>query len=281
MVRLARSGDPAHSGSGSAPSVASRACRRSLEQSLPACLSVCPVHRPDTIHSSTKSLSSTSSCFVQDGQPSGGSATAALDRGLAGRSIVGGCYPLLLPWRDLADGWEWRQPFPSDRFASASPSWFVLPWPRVNAESPPSTTPEDPSVRLVWNLPQSVRPQTLLQDNPSLESGRPSLGLSAHSSMPEPPPAAALASPTRRVNLSLPPPVRYPSVTKLLRLGSLTSLQPPLSLSTLLFFPQGWPLSLSLHPSQRFSDASPFTRLHVLVTRRRSINLRILLSFSC
>ena len=69
------------------------------------------------------------------------------------------------------------------------------------------TTPEDPSVRLVWNLPQSVRPQTLLQDNPSLESGRTSLGLSAHSSTPGPPPADALASPTRRVNLSLPPPV--------------------------------------------------------------------------
>lgn len=123
-----------------------------------------------------------------------------------GRSIVVGATHLL-PETDLADGWEWRQPLPSDRFASAVLSWFVLPWPRVNAESPPSTTPEDPSVRLVWDLPQSVRPQTLLQDNPSLESGRPSLGLSAHSSIPEPPPAAALASPTRRVNLSLPPPV--------------------------------------------------------------------------
>lgn len=172
----------------------------------------------------------------------------------------------LLPERDLADGWEWRQPLPSDRFASAVLSGFVLPWPRVNAESPPSTTPEDPSVRLVWDLPQSVRPQTLLQDNPSLESGRPSLGLSAHSSIPEPPPAAALASPTRRVNLSLPPPSLIPFCHQA-SLSWKSHFYPACILS---FHPsfllQGWPLSLSLHPSQRFSDASPSTRLHVLVT---------------
>lgn len=204
MVRLTRSGDPAQSGSGSAPSVASRACGRSLEQ---ACLPACPVLCTAQMLSTAGSLCPR--------RPAVSSRTAKLDEAQlrqpwavgwrADPSWVGATH--LLPWRDLADGWEWRQPFPSDRFASASLSWFVLPWPRVNAENPPSTTPEDPSVRLVWNLPQSVRPQTLLQDNPSLESGRPSLGLSAHSSMPEPPPAAALASPTRRVNLSLPPPV--------------------------------------------------------------------------
>lgn len=205
MVRLTRSGDPAQSGSGSAPSVASRACGRSLEQAcLPACLSCAPPrYYPQQQEVSVLDvqlfrpgrLTQTRLSYGSPGPWAGGQ----IHRG------VGATH--LLPWRDLADGWEWRQPFPSDRFASASLSWFVLPWPRVNAESPPSTTPEDPSVRLVWNLPQSVRPQTLLQDNPSLESGRPSLGLSAHSSMPEPPPAAALASPTRRVNLSLPPPV--------------------------------------------------------------------------
>jgi hypothetical protein len=87
---------------------------------------------------------------------------------------------------------EWRQPLLSDRFASAVPaplgsSCHGKPAPRVNAGNPPSQPPEDPSVRPVWDLPQSVWSQTLLRDNPSLESGRTSLGASSHSSTPEPP----------------------------------------------------------------------------------------------
>lgn len=64
-----------------------------------------------------------------------------LSAGSPGRGLAADPSWWVLPTRshrDLADGWEWRQPLPSDRFASALPSWFVLPWPRVNAENPPS-----------------------------------------------------------------------------------------------------------------------------------------------
>lgn len=137
-----------------------------------ACLA-CPVHRPDA-HPQQTAEGVLSVLDVRLFRPEQLDQEAQLRAALAADPSWW-VLPTCSHNRDLADGWEWRQPLPSDRFASASLSWFVLPWLRVNAESPPLTTPEDPSVRLVWDLPQSVRPQTLLQDNPSLESGRPSL----------------------------------------------------------------------------------------------------------
>lgn len=191
-ARLTRLGCPAQSGSGFTPSVASRACGRSLEHSL------------HSLHCLLLPVLCTAQIQTRTAEPEA-QLPAALAVGW--RQIhLGGCYPLapieISPMG--GNGVSLSRQIDSLQRCSLGSS---CPGPRVNAGNPPSQTPEDPSVRLVWDLPQSVRSQTLLQDNPSLESGRPSLGLSAHSSIPEPPPAAALASPTRRVNLSLPPPV--------------------------------------------------------------------------
>lgn len=117
MVRLTRSGDPAQSGSGFAPSVASRACGRALVQAS----------KPDAIHSSQQKVSSSvldARLFRPQQLGPRGSAKAALAVGWRADPSWW-VLPTCSHNRDLADGWEWRQPLPSDRFASASLSWFV------------------------------------------------------------------------------------------------------------------------------------------------------------
>lgn len=182
-----------------------------------------------------------------------------------GRSVVVGATHLLAQ-RDLADGWEWRQPLPSDRFASAVLSWFVLPWHPGQCRKPAITTPEDPSVRLVWDPPPKRKvPNPLAgQSRPRVRADIPgSFGSFVHPRAP----SHCCPCIAHAAGKSIPPsPSLIPSCHQAFCLGSLT-FYPAYTLSFHPFFlPQGWPLSLSLHRFQRFSVASPFTGLHVLVT---------------
>lgn len=127
-ARLTRSGDPAQSGSGFAPSVASWACGRALVQaskqaSLPV-LSCAPprCHPQQPAESILFSPRRPAVSSIKAGPR--GSAKAALAVGWRADPSWW-VLPTCSHNRDLADGWEWRQPLPSDRFASASLSWFV------------------------------------------------------------------------------------------------------------------------------------------------------------
>lgn len=138
-ARLTRLGRSACSGSGFAPS----RCVSGM-WALPPCLSCAPPARhPQQCCLSRLCVPSSPSCsFVQALLGQTLSYRQPRPLGWAGgRSILVGCYPLAPRGEISPMGWEWRQPLPSDRFASAVLSWFVLPWPPGQCRKPAITNP--------------------------------------------------------------------------------------------------------------------------------------------
>lgn len=202
------------------------------------------------------SLSSTSSCFVQDGRTRG-SATAALAALAAvGRRQIhcGGCYPHA-PTEILPMGGNGVSLSRQIDSLPRSPLGSSCPGTRVNAKNPPSTTPEDPSVRLVWKSPPKRKAPNPLA-GPSLPRVRTHIPGSFGSFVQPRAPSRCCPCIAHAAGKSIPP---SPSLIPFCHQASLSWKSHFYPACTLSFHPslllQGWPLSLSLHPFQRFLDA--------------------------